>query len=554
MSCVRPKYSICELPEVNINIGFICVAAHVADCLRMACTVTNDFVYVPSVGQTPIFDRLTKRKSWHMRVPVKLKDVCDILNPQPAAQRVIQRLLQWVDRCDWASQRGEGRPPFETLQGDAIFPTSDECEDAKWWLTDISRDNPNLLKKLPYELDSPGEDDEANTGSEKHDTDNIEDSESSDVEAVAVGELNLIQLSSATALANHEPGICWPIGRTESAPVLYHFHGYFERQEAAKCGMHALNNAIGFMFCTAKDLAHACDAYLQDNPYELRGANAAPTGWYSSEVMAKALQSTVAWKCALRWGLQPLHVDPTVLQAEHVVGAVVNLRAKQHWVAIRYWEAEYWLLDSQVEPARLSPLEYRFYIKRHRDAYPILRAQRDDDTSMRVAADTCSTAVDSNDTFATTFTDTVASAGAGNSSSYGFGGSMAVPVADMSPCASAEQRTCSQLSPIASDGSKQPPGPGQGNDMTTTGSLQGDSMQTSDAIDVTDTSTPVLAPPRHGRGILYANDQARAERPQSDAVHLGNVVDDVAMSDSSVVTTNGHCSSSGKRFKSRMST
>ena len=73
--------------------------------------------------------------------------------------------------------------------------------------------------------------------------------------------------------------------------------------------MHALNNAIGFIFCTAKDLARACDDYLHDSPYELRGAHAAPTGWYSSEVMAEALQMTVGWKCALRWGLQTLRLS-----------------------------------------------------------------------------------------------------------------------------------------------------------------------------------------------------------------------------------------------------
>jgi hypothetical protein len=344
-----------------------------------------------------------------------LKDLCDILNPQPAAQRVIERLLAWVDRCDWASQRGGTKPRFETLQGDAIFPTSEDDEDAKWWLTDVSRDNPNLLKKAPYEFDSPGEDEEADTGSDKHETDNIDDSESSDAENVAVGELNLSQQSSA--LANHEPGICWPLRRAASAPVLYHFHGYFERQEAAKCGMHALNNAIGFMFCTEKDLSRACDAYLHDHPFDLRDMHVAPTGWYSSEVLAKALQITGCWKGTVRWGLRPLHVDPSVLQAENVAGAVVNLRTKQHWVAIRYWEEEFWLLDSQEEPKRLSPLEYRFYVKRNRDAYPISRVQADDDEAMGTAAETCSTAVGGADDTLGTVADTLASGATAGSSS-----------------------------------------------------------------------------------------------------------------------------------------
>ena len=102
------------------------------------------------------------------------------------------------------------------------------------------------------------------------------------------------------------------------------------------CGVHALNNAIGFCFCTPKDLSQACDAYLSELPFETRDMHEAPTGWYSSEVMCKSLQITGDWKGRFEWGLQPLHVDPAILQGEDVVGAVVNLRIEKHWVALRY--------------------------------------------------------------------------------------------------------------------------------------------------------------------------------------------------------------------------
>ena len=48
------------------------------------------------------------------------------------------------------------------------------------------------------------------------------------------------------------------------------------------------------------------------------------------------------------------------------------------------------MLDSQDEPKRLSLLEYRLYVKRHRDAYPILRAKEDDDGP--ILEETCTTA------------------------------------------------------------------------------------------------------------------------------------------------------------------
>ena len=42
----------------------------------------------------------------------------------------------WIDRADQISQAGLPEPPFETEQGEPIFP---EEEEEAWWLTDISR-------------------------------------------------------------------------------------------------------------------------------------------------------------------------------------------------------------------------------------------------------------------------------------------------------------------------------------------------------------------------------------------------------------------------------
>ena len=61
----------------------------VNECLSRAVEVTNDWRFV-STGSAKIYDRLSQR-----REHAKLRDLCDILNPQPAAQIVIHHLLAW---------------------------------------------------------------------------------------------------------------------------------------------------------------------------------------------------------------------------------------------------------------------------------------------------------------------------------------------------------------------------------------------------------------------------------------------------------------------------
>ena len=63
------------------------------------------------------------------------RTLAEILDPQPEASVVIKRLLDWIDWADQNSQAGLPKPPFETEDGEPIFPEEEEA----WWLTDISR-------------------------------------------------------------------------------------------------------------------------------------------------------------------------------------------------------------------------------------------------------------------------------------------------------------------------------------------------------------------------------------------------------------------------------
>ena len=111
-----------------------------------ACSVTREWVYD---RQGPrLRDRFKVKFNNEQAIPVKLKSVEDIINPQPDAQVVIHRLLGWMDRIDSASQTGASRPPFRTIDGGEILPRDDE----PWWLTDVSR-------RVTADEEPPGDED-----------------------------------------------------------------------------------------------------------------------------------------------------------------------------------------------------------------------------------------------------------------------------------------------------------------------------------------------------------------------------------------------------------
>ena len=108
---------------------------------------------------------------------------------------------------------------------------------------------------------------------------------------------------------------------------------------------------------------------------ETRAEHAKASGWYSIEVMCHAMNTTsmrVADKVEYTLSLEPLHVNPKILRDdENCVGAVVNIR-NRHWVALRSIDKQVWLLDSQEpHPIRLTDAEYKGFISRHRNAFPI---------------------------------------------------------------------------------------------------------------------------------------------------------------------------------------
>ena len=120
-----------------------------AECLQRAATVTNEFVYTHGAGGD-IRGRFAPRLISERAMPVRHRDLSEVVNPQPDAMKVIRKLLNWIGAVDLASQRGAARPAFKTTDGEPIFPGEDE----PWWLTDVQqRKKPEEI--LPADEDGP---------------------------------------------------------------------------------------------------------------------------------------------------------------------------------------------------------------------------------------------------------------------------------------------------------------------------------------------------------------------------------------------------------------
>ena len=125
---IPPRDLIEDLAQALLRQGI-----DVDALFEKACQVTSDWKYDHS--KVGLVDRIEQKFSHERTVPLRFRTLAECLNPQPEAHVVFQRLLDWIDRCDVASQTGAPKPSFQTVNGEPIFPEDDD----PWWLTDISR-------------------------------------------------------------------------------------------------------------------------------------------------------------------------------------------------------------------------------------------------------------------------------------------------------------------------------------------------------------------------------------------------------------------------------
>ncbi len=312
----------------------------VVESLRKCVTVTDDFEYIE--GEERIKDRIKPRRTNTQLVPVKNRTLAEILNPQPKCSKVLHKLMEWIDACDYASQEGKEKPECIDGDGQPIVPTD---EDNLWWLTELSarKTEENPQEEPKADEDGPPESDHE---VEKNDITDDDDESMSSEEAKAFPE---------------EEEAC---------------EGYFEKQERALCGMHCLNNALGFQFAKEEDMRFALEDYLTTTKHEglneIRSMHAKPSGWFSSEVMSNAINTTSMRRFgSVRYVMEikPLLIDPNIIH--RVIGAIVN-KDNNHWVALRSINGKIWYFDSKAKhPTTMTQNEYVSFVHLRKAAYPI---------------------------------------------------------------------------------------------------------------------------------------------------------------------------------------
>ena len=161
----------------SVAAALIAAGIRVDEFFEMACKVTGDWKYDPSKAR--LKDRIDQKYNHERSVPLKFRTLAECLNPQPDAHVVFQRLLNWIDRCDVASQMNLTKPQFQAADGGPIFP---DDEDDQWWLTDVS-------KRIATE-DRQGDEDGPMTGDEAG-NDEMEQREISDDDPLSEPEGNI---------------------------------------------------------------------------------------------------------------------------------------------------------------------------------------------------------------------------------------------------------------------------------------------------------------------------------------------------------------------------
>lgn len=141
---------------------------------------------------------------------------------------------------------------------------------------------------------------------------------------------------------------------------------FFQKQQEARCGMRALNNALGAAVFGPADMEAAAASYMQEleGIDEDRAEHIGPSGWYSVQVLYTAL-------FAAGYTLDFHHPVHTMAKAQLSPAFVQNID-NWHWVAYR-WDAhgDLYLLDSIERGPRLVTKEEFVESCGHRFTYAV---------------------------------------------------------------------------------------------------------------------------------------------------------------------------------------
>ena len=116
---------------------------------KAACSVTGEWAFEEARnGRAPeaargVRARLRPRLEQRREIPLELRTLAEMLEPQPAMAAVIARYLDWAEREVAALHAGKPPPAFGTPDGEPIFPSGEE----ELWLTEVQ---PSQGKGIRY--------------------------------------------------------------------------------------------------------------------------------------------------------------------------------------------------------------------------------------------------------------------------------------------------------------------------------------------------------------------------------------------------------------------
>jgi hypothetical protein len=169
------------------------------DVFNKCIGVSNEWKYdLNNVYSKPYCERFSQQRIAERTVPMVHKSLEEVLKPQPAASEVLLRLLEFIDRVDVCSQRGESRPDFVAEDGSDMFPTAGH-PDELWWLTELSRRNyeERMAKDLLLEDGASSSSDESDSQKQKKKSDDETDVSGDDVSDTAGDTIQSNEVSSS---------------------------------------------------------------------------------------------------------------------------------------------------------------------------------------------------------------------------------------------------------------------------------------------------------------------------------------------------------------------
>ena len=148
---------------------------------------------------------------------------------------------------------------------------------------------------------------------------------------------------------------------------------YFEAQQNAECGRHALNNVLGGPQFLREHLQRAAlEVVAITGDPEVDHIRAG--GWYSHSVLATVLRNTAPapWKLLFnRLGEGDYHA---VLADELVIGALVN-QNQAHWIALVKHNGLLWHVDSQLSPTPMDEEAFRDCLRSYPSTHAVARSE-----------------------------------------------------------------------------------------------------------------------------------------------------------------------------------